>query len=199
MKNRIMHRVLMVIVISLISWVLYYVVWFLIDEDIRADFSKGWPFRPIELLVDYATFCLFSFMATFYYLRSYDKAERERDRYKLFGVENNIYMQIGMVMLVGLLSKTAILLTEYASQARKEGMSLTEAALSSAKVRLRPILMTSLTMIIGMLPLMFASGVGANGSRTIGVCVVGGMLFGTFGLLLSVPVLFVVFQKKSLS
>lgn len=199
MKNRILHRVLMVIVISLISWVLYYVVWFLIDEDIRADFSKGWPFRPIELLVDYATFCLFSFMATFYYLRSYDKAERERDRYKLFGVENNIYMQIGMVMLVGLLSKTAILLTEYASQARKEGMSLTEAALSSAKVRLRPILMTSLTMIIGMLPLMFASGVGANGSRTIGVCVVGGMLFGTFGLLLSVPVLFVVFQKKSLS
>ena len=114
---------------------------------------------------------------------------------KLFGVENNIYMQIGMVMLVGLLSKTAILLTEYASQARSEGMSLTEAALSSAKVRLRPILMTSLTMIIGMLPLMFASGVGANGSRTIGVCVVGGMLFGTLGLLLSVPILFVVFQK----
>ena len=114
---------------------------------------------------------------------------------KLFGVENNIYMQIGMVMLVGLLSKTAILLTEYASQARSEGMSLTEAALSSAKVRLRPILMTSLTMIIGMLPLMFASGVGANGSRTIGVCVVGGMLFGTLGLLLTVPVLFVVFQK----
>ena len=114
---------------------------------------------------------------------------------KLFGVENNIYMQIGMVMLVGLLSKTAILLTEYASQARSEGMSLAEAALSSAKVRLRPILMTSLTMIIGMLPLMFASGVGANGSRTIGVCVVGGMLFGTLGLLLTVPVLFIVFQK----
>ena len=114
---------------------------------------------------------------------------------KLFGVENNIYMQIGMVMLVGLLSKTAILLTEYASQARKEGRSLAQAALSSTKVRLRPILMTSLTMIIGMLPLMFASGVGANGSRTIGVCVVGGMLFGTLGLLLTVPVLFVVFQK----
>ena len=114
---------------------------------------------------------------------------------KLFGVENNIYMQIGMVMLVGLLSKTAILLTEYASQARSEGMSLVDAALSSAKVRLRPILMTSLTMIIGMLPLMFASGVGANGSRTIGVCVVGGMLFGTLGLLLAVPTLFVVFQK----
>ncbi len=114
---------------------------------------------------------------------------------KLFGVENNIYMQIGMVMLVGLLAKTAILLTEYTSQARKEGLSLSQAALSSAKVRLRPILMTSLTMIIGMLPLMFASGVGANGSRTIGVCVVGGMLFGTIGLLLFVPILFVVFQK----
>ncbi|MCR4873064.1 MAG: efflux RND transporter permease subunit, partial [Bacteroidales bacterium] len=114
---------------------------------------------------------------------------------KLFGVENNIYMQIGMVMLVGLLSKTAILLTEYASQARREGMSLAEAALRSAKVRLRPILMTSLTMIIGMLPLMFASGVGANGSRTIGVCVVGGMLFGTLGLLLTVPTLFTIFQK----
>ena len=114
---------------------------------------------------------------------------------KLFGVENNIYMQIGMVMLVGLLSKTAILLTEYASQARREGLTLTGAALRSAKVRLRPILMTSLTMIIGMLPLMFASGVGANGSRTIGVCVVGGMLFGTLGLLVAVPPLFVVFQR----
>lgn len=114
---------------------------------------------------------------------------------KLFGVENNIYMQIGMVMLVGLLSKTAILLTEYASQARREGLTLTGAALRSAKVRLRPILMTSLTMIIGLLPLMFASGVGANGSRTIGVCVVGGMLFGTLGLLAAVPPLFVVFQK----
>ena len=113
---------------------------------------------------------------------------------KLFGVENNIYMQIGMVMLVGLLSKTAILLTEYASQARHEGLTLTGAALRSAKVRLRPILMTSLTMIIGMLPLMFASGVGANGSRTIGVCVVGGMLFGTIGLLAAVPTLFTIFQ-----
>ncbi len=114
---------------------------------------------------------------------------------KLFGVENNIYMQIGMVMLVGLLSKTAILLTEYASQSRREGLTLTGAALRSAKVRLRPILMTSLTMIIGMLPLMFASGVGANGNRTIGVCVVGGMLFGTLGLLAAVPPLFVVFQR----
>ncbi|MBR6272591.1 MAG: efflux RND transporter permease subunit [Bacteroidales bacterium] len=114
---------------------------------------------------------------------------------KLFGVENNIYMQIGLIMLVGLLAKTAILITEYASQGRSKGLSIRDAALQSAKERLRPILMTSLTMIFGMLPLMFATGAGANGSRTIGVCVVGGMLFGTFGLLVTVPALFTVFQK----
>ena len=114
---------------------------------------------------------------------------------KLFGVENNIYMQIGLIMLVGLLAKTAILITEYASQSRSKGLSIRDAALQSAKERLRPILMTSLTMIFGMLPLMFATGAGANGSRTIGVCVVGGMLFGTLGLLVTVPTLFTVFQK----
>jgi HAE1 family hydrophobic/amphiphilic exporter-1 len=114
---------------------------------------------------------------------------------KLFGVENNIYMQIGLIMLVGLLAKTAILITEYASQGRLKGLSIRYAALQSAKERLRPILMTSLTMIFGMLPLMFATGAGANGSRTIGVCVVGGMLFGTLGLLVTVPALFTVFQK----
>jgi HAE1 family hydrophobic/amphiphilic exporter-1 len=114
---------------------------------------------------------------------------------KLFGVENNIYMQIGLIMLVGLLAKTAILITEYASQGRLKGLSIRDAAIQSAKERLRPILMTSLTMIFGMLPLMFATGAGANGSRTIGVCVVGGMLFGTLGLLVTVPALFAVFQK----
>ena len=114
---------------------------------------------------------------------------------KLFGVENNIYMQIGLIMLVGLLAKTAILITEYASQRRLGGLSVRDAALQSARERLRPILMTSLTMIFGMLPLMFATGAGANGSRTIGVCVVGGMLFGTLGLLATVPTLFTVFQK----
>ena len=114
---------------------------------------------------------------------------------KLFGVENNIYMQIGLVMLVGLLAKTAILITEYASQGRLKGLSIRDAALQSARERLRPILMTSLTMIFGMLPLMFATGAGANGSRTIGVCVVGGMLFGTLGLLVTAPALFPVFQK----
>ena len=111
-----------------------------------------------------------------------------------FGLENNIYLQIGLLMLIGLLAKTAILLTEYASQMRKEGMSITMAAMSAAKVRLRPILMTSLTMVFGMLPLMFASGVGANGNISIGVGTVGGMFVGTIALLVIVPALFIVFQ-----
>lgn len=113
---------------------------------------------------------------------------------QIMGVENNIYMQIGMLMLVGLLAKTAILLTEYAADQRRKGLSIFDSALESAKIRLRPILMTSLTMIIGMLPLLFSSGAGANGSRTIGVCVVGGMVVGTVGLLFAVPVLFTLFQ-----
>jgi multidrug efflux pump subunit AcrB len=112
----------------------------------------------------------------------------------MFGLENNIYLQIGLLMLIGLLSKTAILLTEYASQKRAEGMSISQAAMSAAKVRLRPILMTSLTMIFGMLPLMFASGVGANGNISIGVGTVGGMLIGTLALVIVVPALFIVFQ-----
>ena len=113
---------------------------------------------------------------------------------KMFGLENNIYLQIGLLMLIGLLAKTAILLTEYASERRRQGMSISQAAVSAAQVRLRPILMTSLTMIFGMLPLMFASGVGANGNISIGVGTVGGMLIGTIALLFIVPVLFIVFQ-----
>ena len=113
---------------------------------------------------------------------------------RMFGLENNIYLQIGLLMLIGLLAKTAILLTEYASQKRSEGMSISQAAMSAAKARLRPILMTSLTMIFGMLPLMFASGVGANGNISIGVGTVGGMLIGTIALIVVVPALFIVFQ-----
>ena len=112
----------------------------------------------------------------------------------MFGLENNIYLQIGLLMLIGLLAKTAILLTEYASERRREGMSIAAAAMSAARERLRPILMTSLTMIFGMLPLMFASGVGANGNISIGVGTVGGMLIGTIALLFIVPVLFIIFQ-----
>lgn len=112
----------------------------------------------------------------------------------MFELENNIYLQIGLLMLIGLLAKTAILLTEYASQKRSEGMSITMAAMAAAKARIRPILMTSLTMIFGTLPLMFASGVGANGNQSIGVGTVGGMLIGTIALLIIVPALFIVFQ-----
>lgn len=111
-----------------------------------------------------------------------------------WGLENNIYMQIGLIMLIGLLAKTAILLTEYATAKRKEGLSLTASAISAAKARFRPIIMTSATMVFGMLPLMFASGVGANGNISVGVGTVGGLLFGTLALLFIVPVLFVLFQ-----
>lgn len=113
---------------------------------------------------------------------------------KMFGLENNIYLQTGLIMLIGLLSKTAILLTEYASERRRAGMPIVQAAVSAAGVRLRPILMTSLTMIFGMLPMMFSTGVGANGNISIGVGTVGGMLVGTIALLFVVPPLFVVFQ-----
>lgn len=113
---------------------------------------------------------------------------------KIFGVENNIYMQTGLIMLIGLLSKTAILLTEYASERRRHGMSIAQAALSAAAVRLRPILMTALTMVIGLFPLVVATGAGANGNISLGVGTVGGMLIGTVALLFVVPVLFIVFQ-----
>ena len=114
---------------------------------------------------------------------------------KLFGLENNIYLQTGLIMLIGLLAKTAILITDYAGERRRSGMSLTQAAIGAAKNRLRPILMTALTMIFGMLPLMFASGVGANGNSTLGTGAVGGMLVGTLVLLFIVPALWIVFQS----
>ena len=113
----------------------------------------------------------------------------------MWGLENNIYMQTGLIMLIGLLSKTAILLTEYASTRRRQGMGIVEAALDAAAVRLRPILMTSLTMVFGLLPLALATGVGANGNRSLGVGVIGGMLIGTVALLFIVPTLFVIFQS----
>ena len=113
---------------------------------------------------------------------------------RLWGLENNIYLQTGLIMLIGLLSKTAILMTEYATERRKAGASLSMAAISSAGIRLRPILMTALTMIFGLLPLMFATGVGANGNSTLGVGAVGGMLVGTLALLFVTPAFFITFQ-----
>ena len=105
-----------------------------------------------------------------------------------------MYLQTGIIMLIGLLSKTAILITEYAADRRRAGMSLTQAAVSAAKVRLRPILMTVLTCVFGMIPLVVASGVGDNGNSTLGTGVVGGMIVGTLALLFLVPTLFIVFE-----
>ena len=113
---------------------------------------------------------------------------------KVMGLENNIYLQTGIIMLIGLLSKTAILITEYAADRRRAGMSLTQAAVSAAKARLRPVLMTVLTCVLGMLPLVFSTGAGANGNSTLGTGVVGGMIVGTLALLFLVPTLFIVFQ-----
>ena len=113
----------------------------------------------------------------------------------MWGLENNIYMQTGLIMLIGLLSKTAILLTEYATTRRRQGMSIVEAALDAAAVRLRPILMTSLTMVFGLLPLALATGVGANGNHSLGVGTIGGMVVGTVALIFIVPVLFVIFRS----
>lgn len=113
----------------------------------------------------------------------------------MFDLENNIYMQTGLIMIIGLLAKTAILLTEYAEKRRAEGMSLVKAAYSAAKVRLRPILMTVLAMVFGLVPLMLAHGVGANGSRSLATGVIGGMMVGTLALLFLVPSLFIVFQQ----
>ena len=113
---------------------------------------------------------------------------------KAMGLENNIYLQTGIIMLIGLLSKTAILITEYAADRRAAGMSLSQAAVSAAKARLRPILMTVLTCVFGMIPLVLSHGVGANGNSTLGAGVIGGMIVGTLALLFLVPTLFIVFQ-----
>ncbi|RYG15732.1 MAG: hydrophobe/amphiphile efflux-1 family RND transporter, partial [Chitinophagaceae bacterium] len=109
-------------------------------------------------------------------------------------IDNNIYTQITLIMLIGLLAKNAILIVEFAVERRRRGMSILQAALEGATARLRPILMTSFAFILGILPLMLSSGVGAAGNTSIGTGAVGGMLFGTvFGIFI-IPVLFVVFQ-----
>ena len=110
------------------------------------------------------------------------------------GLENNIYLQTGVIMLIGLLAKTAILITEFASERRAHGMSIVDAALDAARERLRPILMTVVTMIVGMLPLVFSGGAGANGNRALSLGVVGGMAIGTLALVFVVPAFFIVFQ-----
>ncbi|MGI6243986.1 MAG: efflux RND transporter permease subunit [Prevotella sp.] len=112
----------------------------------------------------------------------------------LFGHSNDIYMQISLIMLIGLLAKNAILIVQFALERRRTGMAIKYSAILGAAARLRPIMMTSLAMIIGLLPLMFASGVGRNGNQTLGAAAVGGMLIGTFVQIFIVPALFVIFQ-----
>ena len=111
------------------------------------------------------------------------------------GMDNNIYLQTGVIMLIGLLAKTAILITEFASERRAQGLSLRDAAFAACKERLRPILMTVITMIAGMIPLIISGGAGANGNRALALGVVGGMTVGTIALLFVVPVFFMIFQK----
>ncbi len=112
----------------------------------------------------------------------------------LGAASNNIYVQISLIMLIGLLAKNAILITQFALERRKMGMSITWAAVLGAGARLRPIMMTSLAMIVGLLPLMFAMGVGANGNRSLGAAAVGGMLIGVICQIFVVPSLFVIFE-----
>ncbi|MBQ1584565.1 MAG: efflux RND transporter permease subunit, partial [Muribaculaceae bacterium] len=113
---------------------------------------------------------------------------------QLFGHSNDIYMQISLIMLIGLLAKNAILIVQFALERRELGMAISWSAVLGAAARLRPILMTSLAMVIGLLPMMFASGVGKNGNQTLGAAAVGGMLIGTILQLFVVPTLFVIFQ-----
>ena len=113
---------------------------------------------------------------------------------KFFGLENNIYLQTGMIMLIGLLAKTAILITEYAVERRRRGMGIVVSAYTAAQARLRPILMTVLCMIFGMLPLMFSTGAGANGNGSLATGVIGGMLVGTIALLFVTPVFYIIFE-----
>jgi multidrug efflux pump subunit AcrB len=110
------------------------------------------------------------------------------------GLDNNIYVQIGLIMLIGLLAKNAILIVEYAVQRRRHGMSLIDSVLEATNLRFRPILMTSLAFIVGMLPLIFVQGASANGNHSIGWSVIGGMLFGVVLGIFIIPVLFVIFQ-----
>ncbi|HBY69349.1 MAG TPA: hydrophobe/amphiphile efflux-1 family RND transporter, partial [Flavobacteriaceae bacterium] len=113
---------------------------------------------------------------------------------KFAGLENNVYFQISLIMLIGLLAKNAILIVEFAIQRRRSGLSRMEAAFEGAKVRLRPILMTSFAFIVGLLPLVFSSGIGARGNNAIGTGAVGGLFIGTVLGVFIIPILYIFFQ-----
>jgi HAE1 family hydrophobic/amphiphilic exporter-1 len=113
---------------------------------------------------------------------------------RIFDIGSNIYLQISLIMLIGLLAKNAILIVEFALDRRRAGMEIVPAAIAGAKARLRPILMTSFAFIFGIMPLMFSTGAGANGNRSIGAGAVGGMFVGTVFGVFVIPVLFIIFQ-----
>lgn len=137
----------------------------------------------------------FGLMGSFLFINGYASLANIPALKLILGdMSNNIYMQIALIMLMGLLAKNAILIVEFALDRRRQGMSIAWAAVLGASARLRPLLMTSLALIIGLLPLMFAFGVGGNGNRTLGTAAIGGMLVGTLFQVFVVPVLFVVFE-----
>ncbi len=133
-------------------------------------------------------------MGTFLFAWLWNKGFEAMPALFMGQIENNIYLQTGVIMLIGLLSKTAILITEFAIERRRKGMGIVEAAYAAAEARLRPILMTVLTMIFGMIPLVFATGAGSNGNRTIGIGTIGGMVVGTTAILFTVPLFFIIFE-----
>src|SRR5678815_63581 len=121
--------------------------------------------------------------------------DRDIDREKARSLQNDLYCQIGLVMLIGLAAKNSILIVEFAEQLRGRGLSVVDAAIEAARIRLRPILMTSLAFILGVMPLVLASGAGQEGRHSVGTTVVGGMLFATFLNILFIPVLYVVVKS----
>ena len=180
-------------------------LWRMIDEIV----GKGLEFTVIaELLIYVATTLVpmalplavllsipFGLMGSFLFVQGWAALGNIPALKMILGtMSNNIYMQIALIMLVGLLAKNAILIVEFALERRRMGMSITWAAVLGAAARLRPILMTSLAMVVGLLPMMFAFGVGAHGNRTLGTAAIGGMFIGMIFQIFIVPVLFVVFQ-----
>ena len=162
---------------------LIYVICVILIYLILASLYNSW-FTPLAVLLS-VPFGLMGSFGTVYIIALFG----------LPGMENNIYLQTGVIMLIGLLAKTAILITEFASERRAQGLTIHEAALAAAEERLRPILMTVVTMIAGMIPLIIAGGAGANGNRVLAIGVAAGMAVGTIALLFVTPFFFIVFQK----
>ncbi len=162
---------------------LIYVICAILIYLILASLYNSW-FTPLAVLfsVPFGLMGAFAFVYLGYYQQ-------------IPGMDNNIYLQTGVIMLIGLLAKTAILITEFATERRAQGMTIPEAAFEACKERLRPILMTVATMIIGMVPLVIEGGAGANGNRVLALGVIGGMSVGTIALLFVVPAFFIVFQN----